>query len=121
MERLGLEWVDIGLSRVVARMPVEGNTQPYGILHGGATAALCETIGSIGTAVAIGIDKRPVGIQVSVNHLRAVHEGHVTGTGVPVHLGKTVAVWDIRVEDDEGRLVAVGRLTLAIRETVPGG
>lgn len=121
MERLGLEWLEIGTRRVVAKIPVEGNTQPYGILHGGATGALCETIGSIGTAVVAGIDKRPVGIQLSVNHLRAVHEGHVTGTGTPVHIGKTVAVWDIRVEDDQGRLVAVSRLTLAIRDSVPGG
>lgn len=116
IERLGIEWVEIGTARVVARMPVEGNTQPYGILHGGATAALCETIGSVGTAVVAGPQKRAVGIQLSMNHLSQIGEGHVTGTGMPVHVGRTTAVWDIRVEDDAGRVVAVGRLTLAVRD-----
>jgi 1,4-dihydroxy-2-naphthoyl-CoA hydrolase len=121
MERIELEWVELGLDRVVARIPVAGNTQPYGLLHGGATAALCETIGSIGTSIHIGLERRPVGIQLSVNHLRAVREGSVTATAVPVHVGRTTALWDMRVEDDEGRLVAVGRLTLAIRDSAPGG
>jgi 1,4-dihydroxy-2-naphthoyl-CoA hydrolase len=117
MERIGLEWLDVGTARVVARIPVEGNTQVYGQLHGGATAALCESVGSIGTAVIAGLDKRVVGIHLSVNHLRAVRGGHVTCTGTPVHVGRSTAVWDLRVEDDEARLVAVGRLTLAIRQT----
>lgn len=120
MDRLGLEWVDLGLDRVVASLPVEGNTQPYGILHGGATAALCETVGSIGTSVHVGLERYPVGIQLSVNHLRAVRKGRITATGVPVHVGKTIAVWDMRVEDDDGRMVAAGRLTLAIRNRAPG-
>lgn len=120
MDRLGLRWEEIGLDRVVASMPVEGNTQPYGVLHGGATAALCETVGSVGTSVHVGLERRPVGIQISVNHLRSVREGAVTATGVPLHVGRTTALWDIRVEDDGGRLVASGRLTLAIRDGVPG-
>ena len=115
MERLGIEWLDIGTSRVVARMPVDGNTQVYGILHGGATAALCETVGSFGTAVVVGLDKRVVGVDLSVHHLRAVRGGSVTATGVPLRVGRAVAVWDMRVEDDDGSLVAVGRLTVAIR------
>ena len=116
MERLGIQWLDMGTARVVARMPVEGNTQVYGQLHGGATAALCESVGSIGTAVAVGLQKRVVGIQLSVNHLRAVTDGHITATGIPLHVGRHTAVWDMRVEDDGGRLVAVGRLTLAVRD-----
>ena len=116
MAGLGMEWLDIGTARVVARMPVEGNTQVYGQLHGGATAALCESVGSIGTAVVVGLQKRVVGIQLSVNHLKAVTGGHVTATGVPLHVGRNTAVWDMRVEDDDGRLVAVARLTLAIRD-----
>jgi 1,4-dihydroxy-2-naphthoyl-CoA hydrolase len=116
MARLGIEWVDIGTARVVARMPVEGNTQVYGQLHGGATAALCESVGSIGTAVVVGLERRVVGIQLSVNHLKAVHQGHITATGVPLHVGRHTAVWDMRVEDDEDTLVAVSRLTLAIRD-----
>lgn len=121
MERLGMEWVELGLRRVVARMPVEGNTQPFGLLHGGATAALCETVGSIGTSIHVGPERLPVGIQLSVNHLRAVRQGHVTATGVPIHVGRTTALWDITVEDDEGRTVAAGRLTLAVRDAAPGG
>jgi uncharacterized protein (TIGR00369 family) len=104
---------------VVARIPVEPNTQPYGMLHGGATAALCETIGSVGTAMAAGLDRIVTGIELNVNHLRAVREGHVTATGTPLHMGRTTAVWEMRVHDDPGRLVAVGRLTLAIREPSP--
>ncbi|HEX6207446.1 MAG TPA: PaaI family thioesterase [Actinomycetota bacterium] len=120
LERIELEWLEVGLDRLVARIPVAGNTQPYGILHGGATAALCETVGSFGTSIHVGLDRRPVGVQLSVNHLRAVREGHVTATGVPLHVGRTIALWEIRVEDDGGRLVAVGTLTLVIRDAVPG-
>ena len=119
IERIELEWLDVGLDRIVARIPVAGNNQPYGLLHGGATAALCETVGSFGTSIHVGLERRPVGIQLSVNHLRAVQEGHVTATGVPIHVGRTTALWDVRVEDDEGRLIATGRLTLAIRDAVP--
>lgn len=119
MDRLGLEWLEVGTKRLVARIPVEGNTQPYGILHGGATASLCETIGSFGAVLAAGFDKAAVGLNLTINHLRPVSSGHVTATGVPVHGGRTTAVWDMQVEDDEGRLVAVSRLTLAIRDQVP--
>lgn len=120
LERLELEWVEIGLERIVARIPVVGNTQPYGVLHGGATAALCETVGSFGTSVHVGFERRPLGLQLSMNHLRSVRQGHVTATGVALHVGRTTALWDLRVEDDEGRLVAVGRLTVAIRDALPG-
>ena len=116
MAKLGLEFVELEAERVVARIPVEGNTQPFGVLHGGATAALCETIASLGTALLAGPDRRVVGIELNVNHIRPVERGHVTATGVPVHVGKTTAVWNVEVRDDEGRLVAVSRLTLAIRE-----
>jgi uncharacterized protein (TIGR00369 family) len=115
MERLGMEFLEAGPERIVARMPVEGNVQPYGILHGGATAALCETIASFGTAFLVGPDRRVVGVELNINHIRAVREGFVTATGVPLHVGRSTAVWTMEVRDDEDRLVAVSRLTLAIR------
>jgi 1,4-dihydroxy-2-naphthoyl-CoA hydrolase len=114
--RLGFEYVELGPDRVVARMPVQPNTQPYGMLHGGATAVLCETVASVGTALAVGLDKVVTGIELNVNHIRAAREGHVTVTAEPLHIGRTTAVWDMRVHDDEERLVAVSRLTLAIRD-----
>ncbi|MDP9343160.1 MAG: PaaI family thioesterase [Actinomycetota bacterium] len=119
MDRLGIEWLELDPDRIVARIPVAGNTQPYGVVHGGATAALCETVGSFGTALVAGFDRISVGIALTVNHLRSVREGHITATGVPLHVGRSTAVWDMRVEDDEGRLVAVSRLTLAIRDPAP--
>jgi uncharacterized protein (TIGR00369 family) len=120
IDKLGLEMVEAAHGRVVARIPVEGNRQPYGLLHGGATAALCETVGSVGAAIMAGADRAAVGIALDVNHLRAVRDGHVTATGEAVHAGSTVAVWDIRVRDDEDRLVAVARLTVAVRDRPPG-
>ena len=116
IERLEIEWLELGRERTVARMPVNGNTQVYGQLHGGATAALCETVGSVGAAVAANLEKLVVGIQLSINHLRAVRDGHVTATGMPVRMGRSVAVWDMRVQDDGGNLVASATLTLAIRD-----
>ena len=116
IERLGIEIVEAGPERVVARMPVDGNTQPYGLLHGGATASLCETVASFGTALAAGPGRLVVGIELNVNHLRAVRSGSVTATGLPVHIGRSTAVWDMKVHDDTGELVAVSRLTLVIRE-----
>ena len=115
MERMGIEWLEVGTARLVARMPVEGNVQVYGLLHGGATATLCETVGSFGTAVVVGLDRRVAGIQLTVNHLRSARDGHVTCTGVPLRVGKNVAVWDLRVADNQGGLVATATLTVAIR------
>jgi uncharacterized protein (TIGR00369 family) len=116
MEKLGLEVLEVAPDRIVARMPVAGNTQPYGLLHGGATAALCETVASYGTALAVGPDHLVMGIELNVNHLRSVRQGSVTATGTPLHVGRSTAVWNMEVRDDEDRLVAVSRLTLAIRE-----
>jgi uncharacterized protein (TIGR00369 family) len=115
IEHLGIEFLEAEPGRVVARMPVEGNVQPDGLLHGGATAALCETIASFGTALVAGPDHLVVGIELNINHLRGVRRGHVTATGVPLHVGRSTAVWSMEVRDDEDRLVAASRLTLAVR------
>jgi uncharacterized protein (TIGR00369 family) len=115
MAKLGMEFLEVGLNRVVARCPVEGNTQPYGILHGGVTATLCEGLASFGTSVHAGLDKVVTGIELNVNHVRAARSGYVTCTGVPLHVGRSTAVWDMKVHDDDGRLVAASRLTLMIR------
>jgi uncharacterized protein (TIGR00369 family) len=115
MEKLCLRFLEAGPDRVVASMPVDGNTQPYGMLHGGATAALCETIASFGTAFLVGPTRRVVGIELNINHIRSVKEGTVTATGIPLHVGRSTAVWNMEVRDDQDRLVAVSRLTLAIR------
>ena len=115
MGRIELEWVEAGPDRVVARIPVEGNVQPYGLLHGGATAALCETVASFGAGLRAGPERTVVGIELNVNHLRGVSSGYVTAVGTPLHQGRTTAVWSMEVRDDEDRLVAVSRLTLAVR------
>jgi 1,4-dihydroxy-2-naphthoyl-CoA hydrolase len=121
IEKIGLEWLEVTPERIVARIPVESNVQPYGLLHGGATAALCETIGSLGAALVAGPESLPVGIELNVNHIRSVRNGYVTATGVPLHSGRRTAVWDMRVHDDDGRLVAVGRLTLALSSPASRG
>ncbi len=118
VEKLGIEFVEIGQARVLARMPVEGNTQPYGILHGGATASLCETTASVGTAFLVGLERLAVGIDLTISHIRSARTGWVTVTAVPLRLGKTIAHWDMQVRDDDDRLVAVARLTLAVRDPV---
>jgi uncharacterized protein (TIGR00369 family) len=116
IERLGIEILEAGPERVVARMPVAGNVQPFGLLHGGATAALCETVASVGASLAAAPQRTAVGIELNVNHLRAVTAGTVTATGTALRAGRSVAVWDVRVHDDAGELYAVGRLTLAVRD-----
>ena len=116
IDRIGIHILEPEPDRVVARMPVDGNRQPFGLLHGGATGALCETVGSLGASLGAAPDRTAVGIELNVNHLLAVTRGHVTAIGTPLHSGRSVAVWDVRVQDDDGRLIAVGRLTLAVRE-----
>jgi 1,4-dihydroxy-2-naphthoyl-CoA hydrolase len=116
IRRLGIEVLEAGPDRVVARMPVAGNVQPFGLLHGGATAALCETVASVGASLAAAPDRTAVGIELNINHLRAVTEGSVIATGTVLRAGRSISVWDVRVHDGGGGLVAAGRLTLAIRE-----
>lgn len=109
--KLGLEVLELAPRRVVGRIPVEGNQQPFGLLHGGATAVLVETLGSLG-AVAHGQPTHgAVGVDINVTHLRATRSGWVTGTATAVHLGRSTAVYQVDIADDGGRTIAVGRIT----------
>lgn len=115
-EFLGIHFTAIGENSLEAAMPVTNRTiQPYGLLHGGASCALAETIGSVASALVIDQSKQIcVGLEINANHLRAVREGTVTGTAVPLHLGRSTHVWDIRLTDEKGRLFCISRLTVAI-------
>jgi len=112
---LGVEVTEASPDRVVGTMPVEGNTQPYGLLHGGASVALAETLGSLGAMMcADAANELAVGLDINANHVRGVTDGVVTGTARPLHLGRTTQVWEIRIEDERLRLVCIARLTVAI-------
>ncbi|RYY49066.1 MAG: hotdog fold thioesterase [Chitinophagaceae bacterium] len=115
-EHLGMEWVEIGPDFLSIKMPVDQRThQPYGLLHGGASCALAETVGSIASHLVIDSNKFIcVGLEINANHVRGVRDGFVTGKAMPVHLGTSTHVWDIRITDDAGRLVCISRLTVAI-------
>ncbi|MFC4532909.1 PaaI family thioesterase [Sphaerisporangium dianthi] len=113
---MGIEFVEVSAERVVARMPVEGNTQPYGLLHGGASCVLAETIGSTGAAVHAGPGRQAVGVEINATHHRAATSGHVTGVATRVHGGRTVATYEIEITDDEGRRVCTSRLTCMLRD-----
>jgi 1,4-dihydroxy-2-naphthoyl-CoA hydrolase len=113
-EKLGIELVEISPERVVATMPVEGNTQPYGLLHGGASVVLAETLGSIGSALHAMPDKIPVGVDINATHHRAAVAGIVTGTATAIHLGRSSAAYEIVITDDQGRRVCTSRITCAL-------
>jgi uncharacterized protein (TIGR00369 family) len=115
---LGIEMVELSVERVVATMPVDDRTrQPFGLLHGGASIALAETVASFGAAVHIDRERfSAVGLEINGNHVRAKTEGIVRATGVPVHLGRSTQVWSIEIADEQGRLVCVSRCTMAIVE-----
>ena len=116
MQALGIRFTEAGEDYLRGTMPVDARThQPYGILHGGASVALAETLGS--SAAMCCIDPASavaVGLDINANHVRAVRAGTVTGTARPVHLGRTTQVWEIRIEDDSGQLVCIARLTMAV-------
>ena len=116
VERMGIQFTSIGDDWLEATMPVDHRTkQPAGILHGGATALLAETIGSVASVLIIDWPRQQaVGIELNISHLRSVSEGVVTGRAQPIRIGRRTHVWDIRVRDAEDRLIAVARLTMAI-------
>jgi uncharacterized protein (TIGR00369 family) len=115
-DRMGIEVLEVSAQRTIARMPVEGNTQPLGLLHGGASAVLAETIGSIASAMHAAPDRVPLGLELSCTHHRAMREGFVIGTAVPLTLGRTVATYDIRIVDEQQRPVCTARLTCLLRD-----
>ena len=114
---LGIEITEIGDDFLSARMPVnEKTTQPYGILHGGASCVLAETLGSIGGAFCVDMHTQiVVGLEINANHLRPAKSGYVTGTARPIHIGRTTHVWDIKITNEKGDLVCISRLTLAVK------
>jgi 1,4-dihydroxy-2-naphthoyl-CoA hydrolase len=117
-EHLGIEFVDIGPDYIEARMPVDHRTmQPDRILHGGASVALAETLGSVAGTMCVDRARfQIVGQEINANHIRSATEGHVTGRARPIHLGRRSQVWNIEITDDRKRLICVSRLTIAILE-----
>ena len=115
-EYLGIQWTEIGDSFIKASMPVDHRTkQPYGLLHGGASCVLAETLGSVASAMVIDHTKFIcVGIEINANHIRSARQGVVIGTVTPLHLGTSTHVWDIRIHDEAGKMTCVSRLTVAI-------
>lgn len=119
-ERMGVRLIEARKGRVVATMPVEGNTQPFGLLNGGASAVLAETLGSIAAALHAGPGRYPVGLDLNCTHHRGVREGFVTAVATPLSEGRTIASYDIRVSDQEGRAICSARLTCLIRDLESG-
>ncbi|MBT2228666.1 PaaI family thioesterase [Nonomuraea sp. NEAU-A123] len=115
-DRMGIEFVEVSAERVVARMPVAGNTQPYGLLHGGASAVLAETLGSTGAAIHAGMDRIAVGIEINATHHRSATSGFVTGVATRLHGGRSIATYEIEITDEQGRRVCTSRLTCMLRD-----
>jgi 1,4-dihydroxy-2-naphthoyl-CoA hydrolase len=116
VELLGIEFVDLGPDFVSARMPVDSRSmQPFGLLHGGASVTLAETLGSVGATMVVDMQRmQVVGQEINANHIRGVRSGHVTGTARPIHLGGRSQVWNIDIVDDARKLACVSRLTIAV-------
>jgi len=122
-EYLGIEWVEIGKNFLKAKMPVDHRTiQPYGLLHGGASCVLAETIGSVASHLVIDPSAfYCVGIEINANHIRSAKEGFVYGTCSPLHIGSSTHVWDIRITNEEEKLICISRLTVAIMKKKVSG
>ena len=115
MEPLGIRFTELGRDHLRGTMPVDARTrQPYGLLHGGASVALAETLGSTAGGLCVDESKAVVGIEINANHLLGVRDGVGTGTARALHVGRSTQVWEIRIDDDHGRLACISRLTLAV-------
>jgi 1,4-dihydroxy-2-naphthoyl-CoA hydrolase len=120
-ELLGIRITELGENYIKAIMPVAKRThQAYGILHGGASAALAETLGSIGSVIIVDPEKFIcVGVEINANHIRSVRDGFVTGTAIPLHIGASSHVWEIKIVDKNEKLVCVSRLTVFVKKKAP--
>lgn len=119
--RMGVTVTAASAAQVTGSMPVDGNTQPYGLLHGGASCVLAETLGSLGAALTAGPDRFAVGVEISATHHRAVASGSVTGVATRLHAGRSITSYEIVISDDQGRRVCTARLTCLLRDQVPPG
>jgi 1,4-dihydroxy-2-naphthoyl-CoA hydrolase len=119
-EKMGIEFIEVTAQRVVGRMPVAGNTQPFGLLHGGASLVLAESLGSIGAVMHAGQGQIAVGIEINATHHRAARSGFVTGVATALSLGKTLATYEVLITDDDGNRVCTSRITCLIRPKPPG-
>ncbi|MGW4201942.1 hotdog fold thioesterase [Streptomyces sp. NPDC004726] len=119
--RMGIRITEAAADRVVGTMPVEGNTQPYGLLHGGASAVLAETLGSIGSMLHGRSTRMAVGVDLNCTHHRSARSGLVTGVATPLHRGRSTATYEIVITDEQDRRVCTARLTCMLREISPGG
>ena len=118
IDYLGIEMIELGDDFIKARMPVDHRThQPMGLLHGGASVALAETLGSTGAMLSVDLGKfNVVGLEINANHIRGVRDGWVIGTARPLHRGRTTQLWEIRITDAADKLVCISRLTMAVLE-----
>jgi 1,4-dihydroxy-2-naphthoyl-CoA hydrolase len=121
VEHLGIEFLELGDNYITAKMPVDHRThQPMGLLHGGASVALAETLGSVASSLLIDLENFAcVGLEINANHIKSAHSGHVIGKATPIHIGKKTHVWDIRITNLNNALVCICRLTVAIIEKNP--
>ena len=113
-EKMGIELLEVSAERVVGTMPVKGNTQPYGLLHGGASVVLAETLGSVGSAQHALPDRLAVGVDINATHHRSARDGMVTGVATAVHLGRSTACYEVVITDSEDRRVCTARITCAL-------
>jgi 1,4-dihydroxy-2-naphthoyl-CoA hydrolase len=120
VDRMGITILEASAQRVVGTMPVAGNTQPYGLLHGGASCVLAETLGSLGSALHAGLERITVGIEISATHHRAASSGQVTGIATLLHGGRSITTYEIVISDERGRRVCTAKLTCLIMDRVPG-
>ena len=115
MEHLGIVFTNVEGASITATMPVDHrHHQPYGIMHGGASVTLAETVGSVSAHVAVGKNAYTVGLEINANHIRSVRSGIVTAVSNPIHIGKSTHVWEVRITDEQDRLVCVSRITMAV-------